>query len=119
MFLIKYKTILRLTNDVQIDESLSLSVFVLDHNLITTLVGLLGVFQSVVSLLCRGINVLEWQAGVIEEPLSLSTWIGMIRDSHNERLSSICHQVLVSSLDLWHSCGGGSTREYVSCLCCV
>lgn len=79
-------------------------MFVLNCDLVTTLVCLPGIFQSVISSFCRGVNILEWQAGAIEDPFSLSTGIGSVGDRHDERLSSVSHQVLISSLDFWHSC---------------
>lgn len=92
-----------LTDDVQVDEGLSLSVFVLNDYLVVALIGLLGVLQAVLCAVHRGVDEVFGQTQVVVQPVSLSLWVGAVWDSHDNRLSGICDIALVSSLNLGHS----------------
>ena len=92
-----------LTNDVQVDESLSLSMFVLDDDLVAALVRLLGVLQLILCAVGGGMNVVFGQAQVAVEPVGLSLWVGTVGDGHNDGLPGICDIALVCGLYLRHS----------------
>lgn len=97
-------TLQELTNNFQIDEGLSLSVFVLDDNLVLSLVRLLGVLHPIISSVSGYVDVLLWQTNAIEKPFGLGAGISIIGNRHEKWFSSICHEVLIHSLDLRNSC---------------
>lgn len=78
-------------------------MFVLDDHLVPALVLLGGALQSVLGLVGRGVDVLDGQAGALEEPLCVRARVGVIRDGHDEGLASISHQVLIGGFDLRNS----------------
>ena len=92
-----------LTDDIQINDGLSLSVFVLDDNLVSSLVLLGGTLQTVLGLVGGGVDVLYRQAGSLKEPVGIGAGVGIVRDHHDEGLASICHQILIRGLDLRNS----------------
>lgn len=78
-------------------------MFVLDDDLVSTLVFLGRALHSVLGLVCRCVDVLDGQARTLVEPLGVSTRVGVIRDGHDEGLAGISHQVLIGGFDLWNS----------------
>lgn len=95
----------KLTNDTQVNESFSFSMFVLDDYLVTAFVRLLGVLESILCAVCRGVDLVFGQTLVVVEPVCISLRVGAVGDSHNDGLPCINHVALVSGFDLRHSWG--------------
>lgn len=94
-----------LTDNSQVDEGFSLAMLVLDGHLVSSLIRLLWILQSVLCLVSRCVNVVFRQTGALVEPFCICLWVSTEGNSHDKWLSSVCHKVLIQSLDLWHSYG--------------
>ncbi len=92
-----------LTDDFQVDEGFSLSVFVLDDDLVAALVRLHGVLQPVLCAVGVCVDVVFGQTQVVVEPFGLSLWVGAVGDGHDNGLPGICDVALVCGLYLRHS----------------
>lgn len=98
-----------LTNDLQVDVSLGLAVFVLDDDVVAALVGLDGVFQAVLGSVSGVVDVVPGEAEAVVLPVSLGLWVGAVGHHHDEGLPSVRHVVLVRGLDLRGSWEGQQT----------
>lgn len=99
-----YVCVRELTDNVQVDEGFSLSVFVLDDDLVAALVALLGVLQAVLCAVSRGVDVVFGKTRAVVLPVSLRFRVCTVGDCHGDGLSGICDITLVCGLYLRHSC---------------
>lgn len=92
-----------LTDDFQVDEGFSFSMFVLDDDLVAALVGLHGVLQPVLCAVGGCVDVVFGQTQVVVQPVSLGLWVGAVGDGHDDGLPGVCDVALVCGLYLRHS----------------
>lgn len=91
-----------LTNDIKVNEGLSLAVFVLDNDLVSALVRLLRILEAVLGVVRGGVNVVFGQTQVAVKPVGLSLGIGTERHCHDDGFTSVSHVALVCGLYLGH-----------------